>query len=258
MWILLVPLIVAEVLFWVGLLYLGWCAFNAARRQNWSKTVLLLALMSAPFVFYFGQHIAADAKEQARIEEVAGFERVAMPADYPRQLDIHGFVTEFELLIYLDVLNIDQVAMFQSRSHRGKLRGQFITLVPECKGIGASHLETWKRKGRFGSASKQDKACLVSHWSSVDPDRSDIAALVFMRGSHTTLRQPGTNWADGSFEARLRTAAGDRLIDYWERPYITRPAEPGPWGYAYPANTDWKKYRAPKRLDFFLKAVDVL
>ena len=169
-----------------------------------------------------------------------------------------GFITEFELLIYLDVLGIDEVVMFQSRAHKDKLRGQFITLSPDCSGVGAKYLETWKRRGRFGRLPKEDKGCLVSRWKNTDPDRSQIPALVFMQGSYTTLRQPGTNWADGSYEARLRTTEGDKLLDYWERPYITRPAEPGPWGYAYPANTDTKKFRAPKRLDFFLKATNVL
>ena len=91
MWILLVPLIVAEVVFWGGLLFFSWRAFTAIRGGNWLHAGFWLVLIAAPFILYFAQHLSADAEEEARVAEVAAFERVPMPAHYPRQLDVHGF-----------------------------------------------------------------------------------------------------------------------------------------------------------------------
>ena len=254
MWILLVPLVIAEIVFWGTLAFCAWRATRAFRDGNWPLASVFLGLIALPFVVYSYMHMRADAREAARAAEIAALTRSAPPQAMPKLLEVYGHATEFELLIFLDALNFQEVIVFQ-RPRRENIRGRFVTLVPECRGRGVSHLETWKRRGRFTAPTRQDKDCLIAEWKTVSANRAGTPALEYRHGTQATLVPPGTNWASGAYEVRLRTNETSKLLAYWERPYITRPAEPGPWGYAYPANTDRKTYKQPKRLKFLLQAI---
>ena len=254
MWILLIPLIVAEILFWAILAWFAWRAIKALRIGNWMGASVWASLLLVPFAFYFYKHFEADRKEAARATEIAALSRAPPPQSRPDLLEVHGNLTEFELLIMLGALNFDEVAVLQ-RPHRGEVHGRFVRLAPGCRKRGVDHLETWNRRGRFGAPSKEDKACLIGEWKTVSDDRGALDAVEYRHGTQATLLPPGNNWSGGAYEVRLRTDAGSRLVAYWERPYITRPSWLGPWGYAYPGNSDAKKYRQPKRLDFILAAL---
>lgn len=255
MWILLLPLILAEAIFWLGMLFFAIRAFKAIRIGNLVGAALWVTLLMVPVIFYQYKHYEADQKEAARVEVLASLPKISLAANHPRLLEVHGVQTEFELLIILSTLNIDEVIQFQ-RPHKGRLYGQFITLVPGCENIGKKHLETWKNRGRFSSPTKRDKECLIGEWKTVSADRIDIPAIEYRMGPQSALKQKGTGWGDGNYEVWLRTAEGPKLVKHWERPYVTRPSWLGPWGYAFPANTDSKKYKRPKRLDFLLDAFE--
>ena len=258
MWILLIPLIVAEVAFWLFLLFAAWRAFKALRESRLPAMACWLAVIAMPFVVYVTLRTQAEVREAARAREVASLPREQFPADHPRLLEIHGFVTDAELLMFLDALDLDEIVMLQSRPHRGIQRSQHFTLAAGCRGRGREHLANLIAKGRLADANKADKQCLQQRQGTVDADRRDIAAIRFLLGTATTLRIPGNSWSAGNYEARLHTPGQDMLLDYWERPYITRPGGPSPWSYAYPANTDWKSYRSPGRAKFFARAVGLL
>lgn len=255
MWILLIPLIIVEVVFWLALAFFAWRAFNAYKRKNWFGIAFWVGLISIPFAFYNYKHFEADQKEAARAAEIAGLSQTNLERPYPKLLEIYGQATEHELVIFLTVLKFDEVAVLQ-RPRQNQIYGQFVTLVPGCEGHGDELLEKWKKRGRFSAPTKQTKDCLVSEWKKVSANRSAIPAIEYRHGTDSTLVPSGTNWGDGAYELRKRTPDGYHLIDYWERPYITRPSWYGPWGYAYPANVDFKKYRQPKRLDFILKSLE--
>lgn len=254
MWILLIPLIIAEVVFWTAMAYFGWRTFKAVTTGNWIGGAFWMGLFLVPFVFYQFKHFEADTREAERAKEIAALKLSEIPQNYPKLLEVYGHLTEFELLILLGQLKFDEVAVLQ-RPRRKGIYGQFVTLAPGCAPLGGKHLETWKKRGRFGAPTQSDKDCLISEWKTVPVDRDGIAAMEFRQGTQSTLRSPGINWSAGAYEVRIRTSDGSLLIEYWERPYITRPMWPGPWGYAYPSNTDPKKYKQPKRLDFFLEAM---
>lgn len=258
MWILLIPLIVAEIVFWLFLAYIAWRAFKAFSESRWPALAFWVAVFAVPFVVFFGLHANADIREAQRAREVAAFTRHAFPKDYPRRLEIHGYVTTQELIIFLDTLDIDEIAMFQSRAHRGVARAQVFKLAAHCRGRGRQDLAVLTAKGRRASTSKADNVCLEERRDEFDDDRRQIPAVMFLLGNATTLKLPGTTWSSGNYEARLRADGKDVLLDYWERPYITRPATPSPWGYAFPANTDWKAYRQPGRAAFFARATGVM
>lgn len=255
MWILLIPLIIAEIVFWIALAYFALRAFKSFKSRNWAGTVFWMSLLLIPFGFYYYKHFEADIEETKRAEEVAAFSRSTVLQTHPKLLEVHGHLTEFELLIILGELGFDEVAVLQ-KPNRGEIYGQFIKLAPGCEKLGTEHLKTWQKRGRFGAPTKKDKGCLIGTWKHVSDDRTNISAVEYHHGNQTTLQKLGNSWYDGTYEVRVRTADGSQLVDYWERPYITRPSWPGPWGYAYPSNSDSKKYKQPKRLDFFLKAMD--
>lgn len=254
MWLFLVPLIVAEIAFWIALIYFAWRAFKAFRNGNLPSMTVWLCLIAVPFIFYFYKHLEADLKEVARADAIAALPRASMSQSYPKLLEVHGHATEFELLIFLDVLKFSEVVVFQ-RPRKGEIYGQFVTLVPACKGLGMQHMKTWEKRGRFSAPKQSDKDCLITEWKNVSDKRANIPAVEYRQGTQSALVPRGTNWASGAYEVSVRTDDGTKLINYWERPYITRPSWPGPWGYAYPANSDSKKYKQPKRLDFILNAM---
>jgi len=256
MWILLVPVIFAEIIFWVCLGYFAWRALRAARNGNWLQATTFLGLISIPFVFYVYMHRQADAQEAARASVIAALPRAAPPQTYPKLLEVYGHATEFELLIFLDALKFDEVMVFQ-RPRRGEIYGRLVRLAAGCDGLGVAHLSAWKVRGRFGAPKQRDKDCLVAEWKTVSDDRAAIPAIEYRHGRHSTLLPPGNNWASGAYEVRLRSLGESKLLGYWERPYITRPGSPGPWGYAYPSNTDPTKYKEPNRLAFLLKYLPI-
>lgn len=254
MWILLIPLIIAEIVFWIALAYFARRAFRAFKAGNRIEIAVWVGLILIPFGFYYYKHIEADLREAERAEEVAAFSHAAPAQPYPKFLEVYGHLTEFELLIILGELKFDEVAVLQ-RPRRGGIYGKFVTLAPGCEKLASEHLKTWKKRGRSKAPTRKDKDCLIGEWKTISDDRTGIAAVEYRHGTQSTLQLPGNSWNNGTYEVRVRTAEGSQLIDYWERPYITRPSWPGPWGYAYPSNTDSKKYKKPKRLDFFLKAI---
>ena len=259
MWIFLIPLVVAEAVFWLAVAFVGWRALKAFQSQSWPQMGLWLALFAAPFVFYFYQLLAADVREAQRNDYVAKFEKVSLPSNHPKQLDLHGHITDNEMFLLLDLLNLDQLAKFEKKPRKGKLYGRLVGLKPQCRGTSGEMFAIWQRKRRFNGTTKHVKSCLTSKWTKMSADRSHIPAIEFRLGPRTTLSEKGlVQWASGSFEVRLRERDSNKLIDYWERPFVSRPAEPGPWGYAFPANTKSKKYRAPNRLEFVLKATKIL
>lgn len=235
--------------------YLAWRAFKCFRVRRWVPLTFLVALTSAPFVFYAIMHMRADAREEARNTQIAALERSPIPKNLPATLEVHGHLTEKEILIYLDVFKFKEVAVLQ-RPTGGEIYGQFITLVGDCEGLGVKHLAEWRKRGRFSAPTKQDKACLDGEWKHVPEMRDSIEAIEYRHGTQATLVPEGSNWADGAYEIRLRANGTNKLIKYWERPYVTRPSEPGPWGYAFPANTNSKSYKKPKRLDFLVTALE--
>ena len=256
MWILLVPVILAEILFWSCLGYFAWRALKAARSGYWLQVATFLGLISIPFVFYGYMHRRADAQEAARATEIAALGRAAPPGNYPKLLEVHGHATEFELLIFLDALKFEEVMEFQ-KPRRGEIYGRLVRLAAGCDGLGVAHLRTWRLQGRFGAPKQRDKDCLVVDWKTVSDDRAAIPAVEYRHGTHSTLLPSGNNWASGAYEVRLRSLGGTQLLGYWERPFITRPGSPGPWGYAYPSNTDPTKYKAPTQLEFLIDSLDI-
>lgn len=256
MWILLVPLVLAEIIFWVFIIYFTWRALKAIRNGNWRQAAVFLGLNSIPFVFYFYMHLRADAQEAARANEVAALARTSPPRTYPKLLEVHGHATEFELLIFLDALKFDEVVVFQ-KPQRGEIYGRFVRLASGCDGLGVAHLGVWKKRGRFGAPDQRDKTCLLAEWKTVPDDRAAIPAIEYRHDRHSTLLPPGNNWSSGTYEVRLRLPGSSHLLAYWERPFITRPGSPGPWGYAFPSNTDLAKYKTPKRLDFLLTSLNI-
>lgn len=257
MWILLLPIIIAEILFWLGLIFVAWRAYRAWSEGATGTTAVWLAVLAAPFLFYQAQLALADMRESERAEEVSTFARHPLPRSYPRRLEIEGYITEHERLIYLDTLAIGDIVMFQSRPHRGQRRAEIVKLAPGCRGRGRRLLADWRARRKLGNT-KTSAACLISKRTTLPTDTGRDPAIRFLSGHYTTLSLPGTRWSSGNYEARLRTRSGDILLDYWERPYIERPSWPGPWGYVYRGNTDWKDYRSPARIDFFGRAVGLI
>lgn len=221
-----------------------------------------LALAVTPFAWYAWDVASANVTEANRAREVAGFERHPFPADPPRTLEVHGFITDRERLIYLDTLPIDRIHQFQSRPFKGEYRNvETYAIDPSCRGRYAAVLEQLGRKRRDRHGNTNDGNCLIVSRGPLSADRDSEPAIVFLIGSNTTLKLPGTLWSGGNYEARIRTGGESRLLDYWERPYIPRASNPlvlfGPARAWIGANTDWRKYRM-NRLDFFARAVGLL
>lgn len=258
MWLMALPLIIVEVAFWLFFAFAVWRAFKAIGVGSIPAMVFWLVVIALPFVAQFVLRHKADVREEQRAAEVAGFARADFPSPYPRLLEIHGYVTTRELMIFLDALDIDEIVMFQSRVHQGQLRAQHFTLTEHCRGRGRELLQELAGKGGLRSASHAKDSCLHEQQSRVDGNRQEIPAVLFLIDGATTLKLPGGIWSGGNYEARVRTREQDLLLDYWERPFITRPAGPSPWWYVFSANSDWKRYRNPGRAKFFAGAVGLL
>ncbi len=213
MWILLIPLIVAEILFWIALAYFAWRALSSFKAGNSMSAAIWMVLLLIPFGFYHYKHHEADKKEAKRAEEVAALARSSPLQAYPKFLEVYGHLTEFELLVILGEMGFNEVAIFQ-RPRRGKIYGRFVTLAPGCKTLSAEHLKTWKKRGRFGAPTKKDKECLIGEWKTVSDDRAGIAAVEYRHGNQATLLMPGNSWYGGTYEVRIRTAQGSQLLDY--------------------------------------------
>ncbi|MEO1207022.1 MAG: hypothetical protein AAFV45_11890 [Pseudomonadota bacterium] len=258
MWIVLIPLVVVTAAFWLLMAFAAWRSIQSLRHQRWVSLAIFLTIIAFPMGLYFERHATADQIEADRANAVAAFVRHPMPASYPSLLEIRGAATTNELIVYLATLAIDEIHIVQSNPRAGQQYVVTYSLAADCLAQGAHLLEELKTRGRLRYATPSQKKCLIQDTGYVDANRDHIPAIEFMAGTQTTLRQPGAGWYGGSFEARIRTANGSLLLDYWERPFIERPSSPGPWGYAFPANTDWKDYRTPNRLKFFAGAVGLL
>jgi hypothetical protein len=258
MWLLLLPLIIAEIAFWLFLLYGVWRFYRTWTESRPAVGALWLVVLALPFAVFWAGRSSADAREVLRASDVASLVRQSMPETYPRLLEIHGFVTTQELLLFLDALAIDEIVMFQSRQRRGVQNGQQFTLAEDCRGRGREHLMRLAETGHLKNAAAGEDRCLKERKVTLDADRRTLPAILFLIGDMTTLKLPGNGWSAGNYEARMRTADADTLLDYWERPYIPRPAGPSPWGHAFPANTDWKTYRNPGRALFFATAAGLI
>lgn len=257
--VVLAAVSVLPVLAAIGIgLYRAWKFYpvgGLAASSGW------LALAAAPFVYYAWDVASAHMKETLRAREVAGFERVPFPPDPPRTLEVHGSMTDRERLIYLDALPIDRIHQINSKPFKGQYHHvETFTIEPSCRGRFASLLEQWglKRRNLRGEAS--DRGCLLVSRGAMSADGEE-PAIVFLLGSKTTLKLPGNVWSGGNYEARIRSGGENRLLDYWERPFIERASNPlclfGPARAWTAANTDWRKYRMD-RLDFFARAVGLL
>jgi len=245
--------------FFLFVLFAAWRSFSAWRKKKLLSALVWSMIAIGPFVFYFIVYTAALNIENNRAELVANLDRASMPVQYPKLLEIHGFMQADEIILFLDMLKINRVLLFQSRPRNGELHGEQFKLVSECRGVGSKYLNLLRKGRRIKSTSSEQKYCLNKEKVSVSADRSSIPAIVFLKDHATTLRLPGnTAYAGGNFEARLRTVQKDILLDYWERPYLKKPSGPSSLGYLFPESTDWRKYRSPGRTRFFASAVGLL
>lgn len=266
MWLLAViiylPIIMLSIGFWSLIGFAVWRARKAYLQGSRGPMMFWLAIVLAPFIVFYGQRTLADFREADRAREVSAFERHPMPDSMPKVLEVSGTLTDRELLIYLDALNLDEAVLIQNRPRDGKVHALTYTLVPGCEGRGLDYLEEFKRRGRLGYATDEDKACLTLKSGKIDAERYHIPAIVFLTDKSTTLRLPGTGYSGGNYEARVRMDGGTTfLLDYWERPYIRRPSLPllvSLNGFVLQGNTDWRDYKKPNRIAFLGGAVGLL
>lgn len=246
-------------LVWLAAAYALKRSYRGLRRGRLATGTVWLLLALSPLIAFFAHTAWASYKEAQRAVEVRNFDRLPFPSSYPSTLEVYGYLNSTELLIYLDSLDIDIVYLIGQRPHRGTVKASVITLKSDCRGRGRRLLEL-VRRGK-DSQSANDSECLNVERTILSADRSMVPAIVFLMDGQTTLRMPGAVWAGGNYEVRVRTVEADDLIDYWEWPYIDRPATPFAFfGLSFAArdNSDWRKYRNGGRLTFFATAVGLM
>ncbi|MEQ8823754.1 MAG: hypothetical protein RIC14_05200 [Filomicrobium sp.] len=262
MYILLLPVILLNLVIWAFFLFALYRLYRTWMDDRKGAMGVWLAIVAAPFIAFVVERAMADRKEEARLAEVAAFERTSIPKTYPRTLEVHGFMNDQSQLMFLANMDIDRIYQFQSRAHRGTLNAEIITLDPACQTLGRQLLERVKSKRRIKRLPRaQLSSCLKLERRKIASERENIPAIVFLSGKRTTLKMDGNvSWATGNYEARLRTPQRDVLLDYAERPYIPRPEYPllfGLNGLMKTGNTDRLKYRIDRTL-FYLRAVGLL
>lgn len=201
-------------------------------RRRWKLAAACLLLAATPVLggywtrrdaVYDQRERVAELRDQkalaARAAEVAAFPRTPLEGDYPPILEVHGTLGKKTIRQLLRDGVFEQVHVYEQHRRRPDRRvvHTFIP-APDCLEFGRGHEERpdadYRREQRllacFPAVDERDVTVEAA------PD-----AVVYLVDGQTTLGRPH-GYHRGRLEVRVRRAGQDRLVDYWEAPYVAR------------------------------------
>jgi hypothetical protein len=193
-----------------------------AVRRVWIGAAACFALAAAPYAL----HAMLTARQtdglDRRAAYLAGLERTPLTADHPRVLEVQmgrGIAAEVLWRGWFDAVHVHGQALWPNDEPGARVIYRW-KRTPACV---AQAEATRAGRRAEGEAARAD--CVTEEnvrWTGPLPD-----AVILMRDGETTLRTPGGNhWMGGALELRVRRGGRDALVDYWETPYVKRPASP--------------------------------
>lgn len=246
-WILVFPLLLVAVLYYLGFLSVGLGIVATAFKSKGvvGKTILLtigLCIISFPFLAIKFQHFSADRKADQRQEELAKLERISLTGRMPRKFVTVGryhqshidLIKKESRMVQFPQAENDRLA----KAYRQYRRAEFChshsagkTLspkinIPICRDLPDSIHAVLKLK---------------------EP------VLVFAEGSNTSFLQSNTH-VGKKYELRLITPTDDYLVDYYENRTLERPAGiTTPFSSGYARDSDAPKLHI---IDFIQRNLD--
>ncbi len=196
-------------------------ALKNFRNSNHTRAWIWLLLAAAPFAYHFGSQSSANVEIENRDKYVANLVRKQLDDNYPRTLEIHGYLNDTHVAALLNSGAFDTILQFQTP----KLQQKYIaTKSSDCQRRGRHHLNlaitrTWRLDGKA-------KSCVLFSQSRVDPRAARPDAILLLMDQNATLRISGNSWAGGAVEIRERRDGLNQLVDYQEIPYVTRSSVP--------------------------------
>jgi len=193
-----------------------------AVRRVWIGAGACFALAAAPYALHAMLTARQDDGRDRRAAYLAGLERMPLTADYPRVLEVQmgrGVPEQVLLMGWFDAVHVHGAALWPNDDPGARVIYRW-KQTPAC----AAQAEA-TRAGQRAQGEAARANCVTEEklrWTGPLPD-----AVILMRDGETTLRTRGGNhWMGGALELRVRRGGRDALVDYWEAPYVKRPASP--------------------------------
>lgn len=246
-WILVFPLLLVAILYYLGFLSvgLGFVATAFRSRGRVGKTIFLtigLGVISFPFLALKFQHFNADRKADQRQEQVAKLERISLAGRMPKKFITVGRYQQSHIDLIKKKSRMVQFPQAENdrlaKAYRQYKRAEFChshsagkTLspkikIPICRDLPDSIHAVLKLK---------------------EP------VLIFAEGSNTSFLQSNT-LVGKKYELRLITPTEDYLVDYYEDRTLEKAAGiTNPFSSGYARDPDAPKLHI---IDFIKRNLD--
>mgnify|MGYP003677682642 FL=1 len=201
----------------VGLLVILGLIF--ASRRVWWATAICFAIAAAPYGLHMLAVRSQDNRVDARVQQVAAFERTPLGPDYPRVLEAE--LREPGAGRFLALGLFDQVHSYDPMRPDGdQLTLYRWTRSAECDAMAEAVRQLQAEDDAYRISQLHIETCVTGEPATFSAPRPD--AVLLLRDSDTTMRRRFGNHA-GEQELRLRRDGESVLVDYEERTVVTRP-----------------------------------
>lgn len=203
-----------------------------AFRRRWVWAAVCVAVACGAYVLDYRlvrgpDSLAAQAREAAaarvqddlerRAREVAAFERTPLQGDYPPVLEVHGSLTRKLTRRLLTEGLFTEIRVNESARREDDWTVYRLSDVPECRPFDLGY-----REPETGPDPRDDRVlreCFRGEEVRLAGEGVAADAVVYLVDHETTLGAR-SGWSRGRIELRVRRGGEDRLVDYWEAPYV--------------------------------------
>lgn len=214
-------------------------ALHGVRRRSVISAIGWSAVAVAPFVAFFGTQAMIDARVAARAKQLGTLPTEKLGGVYPRTLEVHGELGETILAALVGSGLFDEAYQLpERRNWFGDAERITVSSSPACRALAKSALDQIEADG---NPSSTDRSALAECTTREPLDRSSSPpaadAVVMLMDFATTLHLGNTLTPNSALEVRVRRGGSDKLVYYWERPYVVRPVSPfslKPLGFTAP------------------------
>jgi len=244
-WILVFPMLLIAILYYLGFLTVGLGFVSSAfKSRNFIRKFFLLfigiGVISFPFLAIKLQHFQADRKADQRQEYIDNLERVSLNGRLPRKFVTVGIFSKPDIDFIKRQYRIGQYTQTETdrlaRAYQLYRKAQFCHTHSSGKTLPGTQIPICRDLPESIQAVLEIKEPI----------------LFFAEGSNTSLRTSNT-FVGNIYEARLVTRSEDLLIDYYEDRTLERPA-----GITNPYSSGLKRDPNAEKLsrrDFIQKAL---
>lgn len=215
-WILVFPLLLLAVLYFLGFLTIGSTFVSTAFKAKGllSKTMFLvigIGVISFPIIAIKVQHIQADRKADQRHERLSNIERINLKGRMPRRFVTVGNYSKSDTDFISKRYRIGQYP--QEEAQRLSAAYRAYRRVEYCH----SHSSGKTLRGTQIPICRDLPVSIQAALDIKEP------ILFFAEGASTSYRISNT-FVGNMFEIRLVTHSEDLLVDYYEDRFLERPA----------------------------------